>query len=414
MDIESFIAEIIENPDDDDARLIFADYLEEHGDPRAEMIRLQFEMADLTRWDPKRPKLRKRELSLLKEYGGFGMTPIGVRPLGSRGGFLDAVEVTVARFLKLYEQIFAQAPVREVLLRSKSKKFGELATCEGTSRIRRLTLKGTQATDDQLVELFASPNVSNLSGLEIRQTGHGDRVADAIAMSPHLGGLRELRLNGFRGNAIHFIARSATLKHLEHLSVGLWTRSEADLTVIADSENFGGLISLVFSGRVTASGVLRFLNSPQTSRLRTLALAGDVRGGQALETALEKAQPQQATRELTLMLDCNDRCIAELPRVFPGVRTLELGHNRIGEAGALSLAENPILKQLDRLVLTGNRIPLAGIQALAESPHRRKGMKLLLRGNRLSRSDVQTLQAAYGKSFGSLGKLYDYGRWGHW
>ncbi len=416
MDIESFIAEIIANPDDDAARLIFADYLEEQGDPRAEMIRLQFEMADLSRWDPKRPKLRKRELALLKEYGGFGKTPIGVRPLGSRGGFLDAVEVTVARFLRLHEQIFAQAPIREILLRSKSTRFGKLATCESMNRVRRLTLKGTQATDIQLVELLQSPSVAKLRGLEIRQTGHGHRLAEGIATSPNLAGLRELRLNGLPSSMVQLLADSSTIQGLEHLSVGLWADSDTDVSSLAGSENFWNLTSVAFAGSVTAPSLLQFLNSPNMSRLTTVTLVEHSERRRRLGAVFEQATPHESVQQATLALNCDDQCVPGLLRVFPKVRVLELAHNRIGEAGALALAESPRLNQLDRLVLTGNRIPLSGIQALAESSHRRRSMKLLLRGNRLSRKDVEKLQSEYGKSFGNLGKPRDYSRsgWGLW
>ena len=47
MDIDNFIQTIIEEPNIDDHRLIFADFLEEHNDPRAELIRLQFAMREI-------------------------------------------------------------------------------------------------------------------------------------------------------------------------------------------------------------------------------------------------------------------------------------------------------------------------------------------------------------------------------
>lgn len=410
MDIDSFIAEIIANPDDDTARLIFADYLEENGDPRAEMIRIQFEMAELSHWDPKRAKLRTRELKLLREHGGFGSLPEGVRELGSRGGFLDAVEVTVARFLKCHEQIFAQAPIREVMLKSKSARFNQLATCEGMQRVRRLTLKGTQTNDEQLIDLFRSPNLCNLEALQLRQTGHSLRVAEAVASAPHLTGLRELRLPGMSGDAADLIVNSVILSGLQNLSLGLWNSAGADVSVFADADHFSNLTSLAFSGNISADGLLRFLNSPQMSQLRTLTLGSHRH--RDLHSAFEQANPHENIQHATLMLALDNKCVPGLLRVLPNVRTLELGHNSIGEAGAKAIAEHPVLQQLDRLVLTANRVSFAGVVALAESPYRRKGMKLLLRGNQLSRRDVTKLQDTYGKTFGQLGKPREYARSG--
>jgi uncharacterized protein (TIGR02996 family) len=52
---QAFQAEIIANPDDDGARLVYADWLEDNGDPnRAEFIRAQIRLASWPGWDPER------------------------------------------------------------------------------------------------------------------------------------------------------------------------------------------------------------------------------------------------------------------------------------------------------------------------------------------------------------------------
>jgi uncharacterized protein (TIGR02996 family) len=49
--MQSFLAACGDNPDDADVRLIFADWLEDHGDPRAEVLRLQAEYLCLEEGD---------------------------------------------------------------------------------------------------------------------------------------------------------------------------------------------------------------------------------------------------------------------------------------------------------------------------------------------------------------------------
>lgn len=49
----SFIAEILAQPDDVDRRLIYADWLEDHGDPRGELIRLREELRNRSPIDPR-------------------------------------------------------------------------------------------------------------------------------------------------------------------------------------------------------------------------------------------------------------------------------------------------------------------------------------------------------------------------
>jgi uncharacterized protein (TIGR02996 family) len=58
---------ILDNPEDDTPRLVYADWLDEHGDPdRAEFIRVQIELARLAPDAPRREALSARESELLK------------------------------------------------------------------------------------------------------------------------------------------------------------------------------------------------------------------------------------------------------------------------------------------------------------------------------------------------------------
>jgi uncharacterized protein (TIGR02996 family) len=50
---EAFLRDICEHPEDDAPRLVYADWLEEHGNPeRAEFIRVQCRLAALPEDDP--------------------------------------------------------------------------------------------------------------------------------------------------------------------------------------------------------------------------------------------------------------------------------------------------------------------------------------------------------------------------
>src|SRR5260370_3542865 len=74
MNADAFLADVIENPDDDTPRLVFADWLEEQGDAasagRAEFIRLQIERARQTPYQPgQKYDLPPRESQLLDKHG---------------------------------------------------------------------------------------------------------------------------------------------------------------------------------------------------------------------------------------------------------------------------------------------------------------------------------------------------------
>src|SRR5581483_4113131 len=70
---DALLQAIIESPDDDTPRLVYADYLEEHGQTdRAEFIRVQLDLArlpDSPDSDERREALAAREQALLKKYG---------------------------------------------------------------------------------------------------------------------------------------------------------------------------------------------------------------------------------------------------------------------------------------------------------------------------------------------------------
>ena len=77
---EALLLDIIEHPDDDTPRLVYADWLDEHGDPnRAEFIRVQCRLAALPAGSSEATKLARREKTLLKEHGA----PCGAKPISA-------------------------------------------------------------------------------------------------------------------------------------------------------------------------------------------------------------------------------------------------------------------------------------------------------------------------------------------
>jgi carbon storage regulator len=65
----AFVQAIQEEPGDEGQRLIFADWLEERGDPLGEFLRARCQLAQLPAGDPQREGLEERERSLWGEHG---------------------------------------------------------------------------------------------------------------------------------------------------------------------------------------------------------------------------------------------------------------------------------------------------------------------------------------------------------
>jgi uncharacterized protein (TIGR02996 family) len=100
---DAFLQAILESPDDDTPRLVYADYLDEHGDSdRAEFIRIQVALASLPPDDRRRKQLGDRERQLLA--GNWEKWLVPLRPLLSgwafRRGFLNAITVPAATYLQ--------------------------------------------------------------------------------------------------------------------------------------------------------------------------------------------------------------------------------------------------------------------------------------------------------------------------
>src|SRR5262245_42394378 len=64
MDEEAFLRAISATPDDDAPRLVYADWLDEHSDPRAEVVRLQVRLRQLSTSDPTYMELANRQQEL--------------------------------------------------------------------------------------------------------------------------------------------------------------------------------------------------------------------------------------------------------------------------------------------------------------------------------------------------------------
>jgi uncharacterized protein (TIGR02996 family) len=126
-DDPAFLRMIAAAPDDDAPRLVYADALEESGDPalaaRAEFIRVQCERARLVPDSPRWRELWHRDTALLEWarqwraelpriegllYGGF------IR------GFIDQVTALGDQFLTQFRTLFDMLPLRKLSLTSVS------------------------------------------------------------------------------------------------------------------------------------------------------------------------------------------------------------------------------------------------------------------------------------------------------
>jgi uncharacterized protein (TIGR02996 family) len=209
---------ICENPFDDGLRLIYADWLEDNGDPdRAEFIRLQVELAGLPHESRRAQEIHALQQPLLSRHfeEWFGALPRlpGVNWLSfMRRGFVCRAHVMHFKFYRAHaETIFSATPLQFLRIDGVSPRTcRELALSPYLARLRTLDLSGNILTDDGVRALAESPHLANLRALglggrpalDFHRQPHpsfGDAGALALAASPYLGSLLHLDV---RGNAL--------------------------------------------------------------------------------------------------------------------------------------------------------------------------------------------------------------------
>ena len=132
---ELLLRAVCENPDDDTPRLVFADWLQEHGDEaRAEFIRLQIRLATVPAEEQNAEDL-VREVELLQAYQADWTEPLRDFE-GSRGdyyefrrGFVEGISSDGEVMVEEGERLFALAPIRELYL-ADEEEYGALAECK--------------------------------------------------------------------------------------------------------------------------------------------------------------------------------------------------------------------------------------------------------------------------------------------
>jgi uncharacterized protein (TIGR02996 family) len=178
---DAFLQAVVESPDDDTPRLVYADWLDEHGDAaRAEFIRVQVRLAG---GEPRESdRLRRRERDLLRKHEKEWAAPLHgiVRRARFVRGFPERVTLTAESFLAHADTLFRRAPVRHLILTEVGKLLPQIAD---------------------------SPHLAHVRVLEFRTFG-GQKIR-ALADSPHLKGLTCLVL---RGNPISRRAAQALVE----------------------------------------------------------------------------------------------------------------------------------------------------------------------------------------------------------
>jgi uncharacterized protein (TIGR02996 family) len=225
-DREAFLRAIWEQPHDDLPRLVYADWLDEHGEPeRAEFIRVQCELDSGRLAEPRLGQLRARESDLRWRHGrAWGRGPF------HRGFQVPFAPMSGEEFVAAGDEMFRDAPLWSVRLHAARPVLAGVLASRHLSRLYGLSLPNTDLGDDGVQALAACPRLAGLRELELPGNRIGAAGLAALAASPHLAGLTTLDLSEnsygevglqFTDAAIRALAASPHLARLVTLRMRL-------------------------------------------------------------------------------------------------------------------------------------------------------------------------------------------------
>jgi len=222
----TFLLTILEQPEEPAARLVYADWLDEHGETaRAEFIRLQCAGQN---------EVRQREL--LNEHGSTwaGGVMRQAYHYQFRRGFVEEVTIQARLFLDLGAEMFAQAPIRLLRLIGAQGLIGRLVQMPELRRLRAFHLTGC-AIGDEGVDLLAKSSI--LVALQTLRLGTNAVTDDGIEMLIESGNFLQLQTLVLQDNLIgdagaNLLARAKNWPRLQRLDLSDNLIGEAGLQTL--------------------------------------------------------------------------------------------------------------------------------------------------------------------------------------
>lgn len=311
-----FFQEIQSDPEDVVPRLVYADWLEENGDPLADLIRVQCELADLPVDSPDRAELVQQERALLMEHQETIVEPLqkfSPHALEVNRGFVESIRLDADVLIQNADEIVRLLP----------------GLCS-------LTIRKSGKHLDDLVKL---PQLRHVKSLSLGMAGLQNGGVQKLLSSPHWSGLVELNL---RGNGLTVIG----------------------LQWLSECEAMSGIRRLDLSNNeVTSQGLSRLRTSDYFQNLQHLALA-ECQIAQIVEGLQGDGLPLLESLDLT-HTDLDENATARLIDTDRSYRTLILNKNPgFGKAAAFRLARSRATTSLQHLEMSRAAVRIPGVKSL--------------------------------------------------
>lgn len=351
-----FARDIHAHPFDDDPRMVFADWLEDRGDPRAEFIRVQCRLAKLRMRDPEYAALEARSQAMEAKYrtrwtGPYPKLPgmlwgIDLRNWSGgtderdqvrhffRRGLVSAARCqTFTRFRQLLPALVLELGVQDLQLELSFNQSRELSEMPGFERIGGLLLSKMQAAD--CCPLLESRRLGPVWRLDLNYSPEARSALKTFLARDESRALRWLSLRQATPAEVEPLLRWKHLGNLDILDVRYGPTGLVD--ALADSRLRPSYVPLVQSG-----------SSAQLI-------------GWCERLAAAPAMSLAEKMSLSQVQDSPDLVGLKLP---PNVVTLDIDGD-VAAVGARAFVQSASIEQLQELRLHCLKLNDAGIRALA-------------------------------------------------
>ncbi len=397
---------VLAAPEDDTPRLVYADWLSEHGNPRGAFIRDQCRLASLDEWDPAWPVLHARTERLRRRHEAEWVEPLAAcvpsrevwetTTRDFRRGFVEQLESPYQSMdWQLVASLAALTPLQSVAWRGSESSDAvarDLATAVDAGLTGAIVLySGGSLRADTFDEVDGAV-MGRLSSFGVRAATVEPRTAARIGqlLGPDLqsltfghtlvgdAGLVELAGPGRLARVRHLDLRSNELGEAGLRALVGKSSDEPVELHLRDNPDAASSIGLVLDwrplrlldlvGTVDRVSIDRLLASEAILGLRQLALAP----GQPWAFDVDRAL-----------------AFASLP--FQRLTRLTLGRCRIEAAGMEALAASPALATLVMFRAFGCQFGDRGVEALVGSRYLTRLVRLDLNGNALTDAALEVL-----------------------
>jgi uncharacterized protein (TIGR02996 family) len=380
-DLEALRLAVLAAPDDDLPRLVYADCLEENGDPdRAAFIRAQIELAKQPEYEPFAVycNTRKREWVWNEPSFATKRAPNSGEnkpypELNYRRGFGWRMGLTGPQQWWMVSQAMRDHPIGALNLGTGTlDQWHDFATCDWLPRIQSLWFVGISSPNEALRVLRRSPLVSGVRELRLEHTNLPSLpvILEELFAAPLGRQLTALSMRLGYGSADEWVEALA--------DSGNCNVTDYDL----ERMGFGPASMRLFvdAGLAGRANVLRLVGNPVMAS-----------GVEILATAIDRLRILDL-RETHLDEGAADT-LAHSGR-FASVRKLELDGNHLGASAIKAISRSPHLAGLRSLGLALTRCDNAAVRYLTRGTFWPNLVELDLTGNPISDAGARHLMTA--------------------